>query len=167
MTFLRVQNKLFFHEVLTSKCPKKFFRSRGKLCKVSKRYAKTRALQRTNSRGHATSESFFYLEKIELLGIFAKIKAKRTPLKVEIRVFFHEVLTSKCSKIFFKGRGKPCEVFKRYNETRASQRTNSRGHTTSESFFICKKRSNLAFLTKSRSKSPSLMVQKRLFFMKF
>ena len=81
---------------------------------------------------------------------------KRNSFKVKICQFFHEILTSKCPKKLSKGRGKLCEVSKRYTKARALQRTNFRGHTTSESFFIQKKLSYLVFLLKSTSKWPPL-----------
>ena len=98
--------------------------------------------------------------------MFWPFLVKRTSLKLKTRLFFHEVLTSTSLKKFSKGRRKPCKVSRRYTEARALQRTNSRGHATSESFFIWKKLSYLVFLPKSRPKGPPLRSKYAYFFMK-
>ena len=51
----------FLADVLTSEATRKFSEGRRHMCKVSRRCAYIRALQRTYSRGHTTSQSFFIL----------------------------------------------------------------------------------------------------------
>ena len=48
-----------FHETFASNASKNFSRGRKKASKVSRRSAYIRALQRTNSHGHTTHQSFF------------------------------------------------------------------------------------------------------------
>ena len=95
-----------FHETVASNASKKFSRGRKKASKVSRRSAYIRALQRTNSHGHTTHQSFF-IETNVSFKVFLKKSARNFWLSEFENTIFHETFFSKVSKMFFRSRRHP------------------------------------------------------------
>ena len=69
--FQRLKTPIF-HETFASNASKNFFRGRKKASKVSRRCANIRGLQRINSHGHTTHQSFFIEANVSFKVFFKK-----------------------------------------------------------------------------------------------
>ncbi len=130
----------FLADVLNSEATRKFSKGRRHMFKVSRMCAYIRALQRTNSCDHTTSHTFFIEGKVTKTWFLMKsgrnFEVYRWILS-RFWWFLADVLTSEATRKFSKGRRRMFKVSRRCAYIRASQRTNSRDHTTSHTFLFC------------------------------
>ena len=129
----------FLADVLTSEATRKFSKGRRHMLKVSRRCSYIRALQRTNFCDHTMSQSFFIEGKAMKTRFLMKSGRNFEVYQWILSRFWWflaDVLTSETTRKFSEGRRHMCKVSRRCAYIGALQRTYSRGHTTSQSFFI-------------------------------
>ena len=125
----------FFEYLLTSRARIVFSRGQKYMSRVSIRSPKVKTFQRTNSRGHTTAQSFF-IEASRKKSIFPKISQKFRNFYLICLCFLARHCFQSHLKTFLEVAGGSTKVSKRLLNIRAFQRTNSRGHTTAQSFLI-------------------------------
>ncbi len=121
-----------------------------------KTFSNIEALQRTNSRGHTASESVFIAGKTRkkccffccffsknLVEISRSVEARQWILTI-----FHWAAWLKRRLKNSRGRAHMSQALKSFSNIRALQRNNSRGHTTPESVFYCRKSEKNVFFQK-------------------